>query len=303
MPGETRSLTTGIESTYKAREVEGVLDLLFYRRLGFLLARLAAILRLTPAAVTWIGGVLGMAAGHLYYYSDVRLNLLGMALHVGANLFDNADGQLARLTSRQSRSGRILDGFVDHLVWVSIYLHLILRVAVGPSALFYSSLGILAAVSHGLQSASADYYRTTYLHFLKNDSSDSLEDVTKLKTEYERISWSHPGSKLLFLLQYHHARQQEFCAPLLYQLKQRMTPEPALMTNFLDQARPAFKWWGFLMTNTRMLALFAALLLARPQGFFWVEATVFNVLLIILLVRQERMSRSLLGGLVDRRAA
>src|SRR5581483_585204 len=146
MPGQAGPFTADIESTYKAREIEGVLDLYFYRKLGFQVARFAATLGLSPAAVTCLGGLLGIAGGHLYYYGDIRLNLAGMLLQVGANVFDNADGQLARLTQRQSRSGRILDGFVDHLVWLSVYVHLILRVdqtqSFGPHAL----LGILAAL-------------------------------------------------------------------------------------------------------------------------------------------------------------
>ena len=50
-----------------------------------------------------------------------------MVLHVCANTLDNADGQLARLTHRESRDGRIIDSLADHLVFVSIYVHLTLR--------------------------------------------------------------------------------------------------------------------------------------------------------------------------------
>ena len=31
------------------------------------------------------------------------------------------------------------------------------------------------------------------------------------------------------------------------------------------------KWWGLLMTNTRMLVLFALLLIGQPIYFFWFE--------------------------------
>ena len=73
-----------------------------------------------------------------------------------------------------------------------------------------------------------------------------------------------------------------------------MAERIAIVPRFLAQAKPAFKWWGFLMTNTRMLILFAALLLGRPRGFFWVEAIIFNLVLVVLVIRQERMSSELL---------
>ncbi|MEO8044634.1 MAG: CDP-alcohol phosphatidyltransferase family protein, partial [Spartobacteria bacterium] len=112
-----------VEASYKAREVESALDLYFYRKVGYRLALFFAKLRMTPAQVTWCGAALGIAAGHLYYYPVLKWNLLGMALHVLCNAFDNADGQLARLTKQGSRSGRALDGLADNLVFISVYAH------------------------------------------------------------------------------------------------------------------------------------------------------------------------------------
>src|SRR5215467_8710711 len=117
----------GVEATYKAPEVEGVLDLYFYRPIGFWLAQFFARLKMTPAAVSLLAGVFGVVAGHLYFYRNLSINIAGMVLHVCANTLDNADGQLARLTGRQSREGRIIDSLADHLVFLSVYLHLTLR--------------------------------------------------------------------------------------------------------------------------------------------------------------------------------
>ena len=55
-----------------------------------------------------------------------------------------------------------------------------------------------------------------------------------------------------------------------------------------------FKLWGLLMTNTRMLVLFIVLFLGQPVWYFWIEITLFNMLLAYLIYRQETMSQSLL---------
>src|ERR1700709_864351 len=99
---------SAVEQTYKARDVEGWLDIHFYRPIGFQLARFFALLRLTPSAVSIIGGGIGIIAGHFYYYPDLRLNLIGLALQGTANTFDNADGQLARLTNQGSLHGAVV---------------------------------------------------------------------------------------------------------------------------------------------------------------------------------------------------
>src|SRR6266550_1586908 len=129
MPAEEVAHTADpkIESTFKAREVEGILDLYFYRPIGFRLAGFFARLNMTPASVSLLAGIFGVVAGHLYFYRDLSINIVGMVRHVCANTLDNADGQLARLTDQESRKGRIIDSVSDHLVFASVYIHLALR--------------------------------------------------------------------------------------------------------------------------------------------------------------------------------
>jgi hypothetical protein len=53
------------------------------------------------------------------------------------------------------------------------------------------------------------------------------------------------------------------------------------------------KWFNFLTVNTRMLILFALLLIGKPIWYLFVELTVFNAVLGFVLVRQNRMSREI----------
>src|SRR5438094_5087447 len=109
MPVQIIEPSTTPEATYKAREVEGILDLYFYRKIGFWLAQLFMRLHVTPAGVSLFGAVCGVIAGHLYFYRNLLTNTVCMALHVFANALDNADGQLARLPQKASREGRVID--------------------------------------------------------------------------------------------------------------------------------------------------------------------------------------------------
>jgi hypothetical protein len=73
-----------------------------------------------------------------------------------------------------------------------------------------------------------------------------------------------------------------------------------LQSRYRNNARPTLKWWGLLMTNTRMFFLFVLFLMGKPVWFFWIELTVFNVLLTYLVLQQKEMSRSLLEFLEPR---
>src|SRR6266508_613716 len=297
-----------VEATYKAREVEGILDLYFYRKVGFWLAQLFAKLKITPAGVSLLGGVCGVVAGHLYYYRDLRTNIAGMILHVWANALDNADGQLARLIGSGSREGRVIDSLFDHLIWVSIYVHLGLRCLREGPFIAIAPLAFAAGLSHGLQGAAADYYRTCYLFFVKGRTGADLNSSAVLRSDYQELSWrSKPWNKFLLASYLNFTRQQEMLAPNLKKL--RDTADRVFLNQIPDwlkmryenAARPMFKWWSLLMTNTRMLLLFALLLIDQPIWYFWIELTVFNLLLIYLVLREESMSQSLLTLVRTRR--
>jgi phosphatidylglycerophosphate synthase len=301
MPAQIIERPITLEATYKAREVEGVLDLYFYRKIGFWLAQFFARVKMTPAGVSLLGGLCGVIAGHLYYYRSLDTNIAGMALHVCANTLDNADGQLARLTGTRSREGRVIDGLADHLVFVSVYVHLALRYLIqgGSSAVWL--LAVAAGISHGLQSAAADYYRTSYLYFVKGKSSVDLDSLVILRSNYRKLSWrDRPWHKFLFALYLNFMWQQEVLSPHLKRLREissRSFPHEIpewLKARYQRSARPLLKLCGLLMTNTRMLLLFILLFIDQSVWYFWIEITVFNVLLAYLIYRQENMSRSLL---------
>ena len=301
MPAQVVSTAPEVETTFKARDVEGILDLHFYRPIGFWLAGLFARLKMSPASVSVLAGVFGVVAGHLYYYRDLSINVAGMVLHVCANALDNADGQLARLTHQESREGRIIDSVADHLVFVSVYLHLTLRYLFEGSSPAIVLLALAAGISHALQGAAADYYRSTYLYFLGNGMRAGVDSSSGLRSDYQKLTWRHAlWQKLLLALYLNFTRQQEMLAPRLKTLRDLVSqlfhseiPE-SLRTRYRNLARPLLKWWGLLMTNVRMLVLFALLFISQPIYYFWFELIPLNLLFVYLLFRQEKMANSLL---------
>ena len=298
---QTEAPRSGVEATYKAREVEGVFDLYFYRPIGFWLAQFFARLKMTPAAVSVLAGIFGVVAGHLYYYRNLSINVAGMMLHVCANTLDNADGQLARLTHCESREGRIIDSIADHLVFVSVYLHLTLRCLFEGSSPAIFLLAFAAGISHALQGAAADYYRSTYLYFVTTGARTGVDSSSDLRSDYSKLTWRYtPWRKLLLALYLNFTRQQEMLAPRLKTLRDVVRQlfhgeiPDRLRTRYRDLARPMLKGWRLLMTNVRMLVLFAFLFTNQPVYYFWFELIPLNLLFVYLLFRQEDMAESFL---------
>ena len=137
-----------VESTYKDKDTEEFIDIYFFRPVGYLLALTARSLKLTPNALTIIGMILGVISGHLFYYSSLTINIIGIFVKIVSNALDSADGQLARMTHTESNMGRILDGLSSHVIFTSIYLHLCFRYVHEGNSGWIFAVAALVGICH-----------------------------------------------------------------------------------------------------------------------------------------------------------
>jgi phosphatidylglycerophosphate synthase len=290
-----------ISSTYKSGETEEVLDVVFYRPLGYSVALASRALRLTPNAVTFSGAVVGIIGGHLLYYPDMATNLFGILLILVSEAMDSADGQLARMTGTYSNAGRVLDGIGDNLKFVSIYVHLTLRMIGGTGAWWLFGIAALSGLSHSTQSAIADYFRTSFLHYVVDPAKGDLETVESIERRYNALSWT--GSffdKIVGRLYLNYARQQSVFIAASSELFKRTTARfgtdiPAwFRTLYRQYNQHLTKYYNILTTNTRMIVLFAAVLTREFWMYFAFELTVLNALLLFVVWKQRSIAHVLL---------
>jgi phosphatidylglycerophosphate synthase len=302
-----------IASTYKARDVEETVDVWFYRPLGYLVAKACIPLGITPNAVTIASIVVGVACGHLFWYRDPALNAWGILLWVVADVFDSADGQIARMTNNRSKLGRILDGLAGNLIFTSMYLHLVARMAVTwPDVhwAWFLLLAVAGGVSHSLQSSLADYYRNAYLRFVVDPSRSELEGADEVRREYEALTFSaHPVKKFLMRIYLNYTVQQESLSKNFQVLRKKAAQEfgtefPAWFSaEYRRLHLPMMKYYAILTTNTRMWVMMGAVLFDVPWVYFAAEIVLINALMVGVIVRHEKMSAGLCRDIDAGRAA
>ena len=81
------------EASLKSIETENILDLYFYRPIGFRFALALRNTGVTPNMVTLFSVFVGAGAGYLFYFNDLTYNLIGVLLLISANILDCVDGQ------------------------------------------------------------------------------------------------------------------------------------------------------------------------------------------------------------------
>ncbi len=101
----------------------------------------------TPNQLTTVRLVLGLTAAGVVAFGFPALTDLAGVLFVLSMMFDRADGDLARLSDRVSRSGHRYDLFADSICNTSIFIGLGIGLRQGTYGLWSIGMGVLAGLS------------------------------------------------------------------------------------------------------------------------------------------------------------
>ncbi len=302
----------GYRDSLKSMDTEEHIDLAFYRPIGYMWACLAKKLGVTPNAITIASIFIGIAAGVLFYYNNLWLNVCGMLLLIWANSFDSADGQLARMTGQYSRIGRILDGLSGDFWFVTIYVAICLRE--NATSEFFAShpwliwvIAVVTGICHAKQAAAADYYRQFHLFFLKGENGSELDTASDLKQKLAGLSWNRDFWKKLTLTFYtNYTVNQESNTRSMQALRRELAkrfPDGMIPQSFRDAFRreslPLMKYTNILSFNWRTIALFSSLFLMMPWLYFAFELIVLNILMVYMIGRHENICRRFTKELED----
>lgn len=287
-----------LAATFKSQDTEEWLDIHFTRPLGLLWAKFFNLFGIHPNVVTVLSIFLGAAAGVMFYFDDLLLNVIGVLLLVWANLYDSADGQLARMTGKKTRWGRILDGFAGDVWFFAIYVAISLRLMPEWGVWIWLLCAFSGFICHGKQCQLADYYRNIHLYFLKGESGSELDKADKLTEEFRSLSWRSSFFWKLFLYFYrNYTKSQEQMTPAFQRFKAdvdarygRALPQQ-LKDDFRRGSLPLIKWANILTFNTRAIVLYIAVLVGLPWIYPVFEITVMNALFFHMRFCHERHCR------------
>jgi hypothetical protein len=289
---ERRAPATVDTLATKGDEVEEWLDLRFFRPIGARIANALYPTRVTPDHVTLVSLVIGLAAGHLFVYTSPLINALGFVLFIISDLFDSADGQLARRRGTSTRLGRALDGLSDATRFGNLGIHLAVRLVLHDAWPWPLAVGllILAAVSHSSQSSAVDFVRHAFLSLVAGRGSElDLEPVVPPAD----APWRQRLVASLYAI---YGRRQARTFPktmgLLRAQHGRPLPTP-LAALYRAQARPLLRRCAWLGQNIRFIILGITAVAGWAAGLLWVSVVPMNVILLWLVAHQERAAGTL----------
>lgn len=324
-----------IAKTLKSSETEDWLDYHVVRPFCYYWALLFARLDIHPNTVTILSMIIGAAstvffASASFYYAGatgLMFNIVAILLLCLADIFDCTDGQLARMTGKKSRLGRILDGVAGFTWFVPIYLGLVYRfylhhdiefswlgisdtpqnVLIATAVVFV--LGLISGIA-GLagQQRLADYYIQIHLFFLKGEKGSELDNSRQQQQIYDQMTSDTPWVERMFQKSYvGYTEKQERRTPqfqrLMGLLRQKFGDTQnipnEIRDEFHDQSLPLMKWNGLLTFNFRSFWLFLFCLLDVPvMNFVW-EIVAMGLLTLYVNHRHEAFCKRIADRLDD----
>ena len=183
----------------------------------------------------------------------------GFALFIISDLFDSADGQLARRRGTSTRLGRALDGTSDGVRFLNLGVHLVIRLVLfsGWSWMAAVPLAVIASFSHTSQSATIDFVRHAFLALGKGKGSELDVDEVDVPAE---ITWFQRFTTSIYRS---YARLQARLFPQTVALVRatrghRTAPgvtTPGVMAAYRERMLPLLSWCPWLGQNIRFIVL------------------------------------------------
>jgi hypothetical protein len=275
----------------KGRGVEEWADVRFFRPAGIRLARALLPTRVSPDQVTLVCLLIGLVAGHLMVYRSTRLNLLGLGLFIVSDIFDSADGQLARLRGSSTRLGRILDGISDALRFLNLYVHLMVRLMLDGWGAGAVLLVVAAGFSHSFQSAAADFMRQAFLELGEGDGGE-----LDLPGEEPNPAVGSAWRRAILRGYRDYLRRQARMFAATVRLLRRTRAGGATSASraaYREAQQPPVRWCALIAQNVRFLLIALTIVPGWPAGFLWLTIGPLNLALLVLLRLHERNARGL----------
>jgi hypothetical protein len=266
----------------KTRGMDGPIDLLVYRPVGFVVAWCLSRTGIGPNAITLLGALLGIAAGACALPGTSSAFLLCALLFQASNCLDCADGQLARLTGRFTEEGRILDGLSDYVVTLCIYLGSFAGlVQAGQGRLHALLLVAAGGAAHAFSDLYYDRVVTRYSALLSGKEPNAgrePEAASQAATAPRRILWK----AYAFYAGLQEARRGKEVEP----------PYDALETEeakkaYAERMYPMLLAWSFTGPSAHALYFLCFATLGRTELFFPASVFLAAATLVLLLVQQR----------------
>jgi phosphatidylglycerophosphate synthase len=227
----------------------------------------------TPNQVTVFAVLLGFGAAAAYLFATPAACAVAGALVLAKDIFDDADGQLARAKNLYSRRGRFLDSIGDFAVNLAVFPALTSVVYTARPHASTVVLGVLALAGITLRVSYHVYYQVSFLHL---ENRYALNRISEEITESDRR-----GDPVAFRLQQIFVWIYGWQDRLMYRLDQwcKMGDGADAQRWYAD--RVGLRLSGLLGFGTELSVLAVCSWTGGLYAYLWINVALMNAVLFV----------------------
>ena len=268
------------------------LTLYILRPIAFVFVKLLYPTSITPNQVSLMTIIVGTISGYFFSRGTVTSFVIGGSLYFLCMVSDCVDGMIARLKNSGTAVGRIIDGFADYIVAISVYVGMGIGFEKGLINLDFLPINhwwimAIAAVSHIFHSMLVDYYRAEFMAHGLGKATSTWEEKKKFTAELNKIK--HLQGKLLekvliaFYLGY--SRLQVF------HLDEK---EEYDRKTYYHSNKLLIRLWFWIGPTASAFIIMISAILFRPIIFFIYTIGLANIYMIVLWIIQVRTNKKII---------
>jgi phosphatidylglycerophosphate synthase len=171
----------------KPPETEELINQIINRPIAFATAKLFHTMRVRPNLVTLFSLLCGVSAGVLFSRGGFPDALWAGVLLQLMIIFDCADGQLARMTNRSTRLGRILDTLADLTTHCAIFWGVAIGLYRNTGSVLPFFLALLSQISMYYHMALFDHFKNKFVTIAMPQCADQLDSLDSIKNKIDQL--------------------------------------------------------------------------------------------------------------------
>jgi hypothetical protein len=256
--------------------------------MSFLFVKLIYSTNITPNQISIVSMLFGILTGVLFGFGTHQFFIFGAIALLISNVLDCADGQLARLKKNGTGIGRIIDGFIDYITGLSIYVGVGIGLSIATGDYLY--VWVITAIggfSRVLQNMMFDNYRNMYLANVYDKGSNldqEIEEYSRLKRVIDKTKGRYV-EKFLVNIYIKYASVQNKTAK---DEKMNVPSEVYKSKNIM-----LLRSWSWIGSTTHLTAVMVACIFNRIDMYLWITFTLGNLLLLTFYIIQKKVLNDL----------
>ncbi len=300
------SLYSQYKASLKAIEVEEIFDLIIYRPLAFLFVKATYSINITPDMVSVAALTIGSTAGVMFGLGSYTFLFIGALLYFTSNVLDCADGQIARLKKNGTKVGRIVDGFVDYIVSIFVFVGIGIGLTKqyhwhevtlwGNSYLHWNPVtyiwvaALLGAISSAVQAFYFDFYRNKFLEVVYGRAQNIIEEIKEYEEESQMLKakGGYVFQRFLIAIYLKYSALQLKIQQDHEESSNEQMPNPKV---YYTKNRLLLRLWSYVGSTTHITLCVITALAGNMEAFLIICILPLNLLMLVLSLVQKQVNK------------